>query len=363
MYGSSHSNQQIIQLITGLGLGGAERLVAELALEMDARGRNVCLVALSEDIRILQQYPELTKLTTSLGATKNIFSYVRLFRDLLRRIPNDREIVLHAHMFHALLAATLLKIVRPGIRIIFTSHSYGGFSFYRELFIKLTKRLRHTDIIFAEGQHSRMNARNTQIIPNFAPRITDTQTVAKQRAPGEPFTFAFIGRMVSIKNPLSIIRAFQRLSSPNARLILVGAGPLEDAVKSAIREAGLCDRAAMLGPRNDIQNILSTVDALVLASEWEGLPMVILEAGSRAIPVIAPPVGAIPHLLGKACGYLCTPDELTRVMQCVVSKPDEAKRRGIQLQRKILNKYSIDSATTRHLAIYSQGNQFSQHNI
>jgi glycosyltransferase involved in cell wall biosynthesis len=82
--------------------------------------------------------------------------------------------------------------------------------------------------------------------------------------------------------------------------------------------------------------------------------MVILEAGARGIPVIAPPVGAIPGLLADNCGYICRPAELQQAMLQITQDPTEAAERGNQLRSKINKSYSIEFATIAHLKIYKE---------
>lgn len=355
MKGTIVTGTTIIELITGLGLGGAERLVLELTQELVSRGENIQIISLTSDTRILSQYPKFISPPTILNATQNPFSWIRPLLHLLKVTAKSQKIVIHAHMFHALLAAIAVKIFRPRLQIVFTSHNYGGFSILRKIFVKATRSLRSADIIFDKDQHCEMNATNTFVIPNFAPRIPPSEHIyRKSTKTKKDFVFAFIGRMTEVKNPLAIIVAFQNLSSKHGKLLIVGDGPLEEAAKSYVISNQLAPQVEVLGPRNDVASILEKVDVLVMASKWEGLPMVILEAGSRGITVIAPPVGAIPSLLDDECGYLCQPIDLSKAMSKVIADPEEAALRGRRLQSRIQSYYSVEISSLKHLDIYRQ---------
>jgi glycosyltransferase involved in cell wall biosynthesis len=353
MNATEYKGNLVIELITGLGLGGAERLAVEMSREIEKRDIDIYLISLTKDTRILSQYPSIEKITKVLDMRMNPIYFMRALYELKSLVASHRNVVVHAHMVHALVAAVMLKLLRPSVSIVFTSHSFGGFTLIRKLFIKLTRRFRASDIIFSMNQHVEMNAYDTHVIPNFAPRIVSSET--EQLLAYDctaPIVFAFIGRMVPSKNPIAIVQAFKSLLPTVAQLLMVGDGPLLDDVRDFVVRNGLQSRVEVLGPRNDICDILNGVDVLVMASEWEGLPMIILEAGARGVAVIAPPVGAIPELLSDGCGYICEVLNLELKMQQVCDNLNDAVAVGLRLKEKIEKNYSIDLAVDKHLQIY-----------
>lgn len=349
----SKSQNLVIELITGLGLGGAERVAVELTQELNKQNIDVHLVSLTNDTRILSQYPDIEKITRIFDLRTNPIHLLRMLHELKILSSSYQNVVIHAHMFHALVAAVILKFLIPRISIVFTSHTYAGFTLIRKLFVKLTRRFRMTDIIFAADQHIEMNAADTRVIPNFAPRVVTPQMQRSHNHDQDgPLVFAFIGRMNSIKNPLAIVQSFKELPQDAARLLMVGDGPLLGEVHAYVAQNGMQSRVDVLGPRHDVGAILDEVDVLVMASAWEGLPMVILEAGARGITVIAPPVGAIPLLLADGCGYLCHPHELASKMNFILNNNYESLKKGRRLKSKIHVHYSIDKSVKRHRELY-----------
>lgn len=84
---------------------------------------------------------------------------------------------------------------------------------------------------------------------------------------------------------------------PKLKLIWVGDGPLLSRARQLAKlVAG--DRVLLLGERHDIPDLLDAADMLVHPSRCEGLPLVVLEAMAKSLPVIATPVGGIPEALG-----------------------------------------------------------------
>ena len=157
----------VLQLITGLGVGGAERVVLELAGRLVEHGCPVIVVALDGNCSLLQQYINTDFRVYTLGISKNNpFSILRGMISLIGLMRREEVVVVHAHMFHALLAGLVCRLARPKVKLVFTSHSFAGFSSMRRWLIMKTKALRSVDIVFAKGQHEAMNAADTVVIPN-----------------------------------------------------------------------------------------------------------------------------------------------------------------------------------------------------
>jgi glycosyltransferase involved in cell wall biosynthesis len=92
------------------------------------------------------------------------------------------------------------------------------------------------------------------------------------------------------KNPLLLIDALP--ADPRCHLILAGDGELRDAVQ---RRAG--PRVHPIGVRADIPDLLAAADLFALASDYEGLPVAVIEAMAAGLPVVATAVGGVPELV------------------------------------------------------------------
>jgi glycosyltransferase involved in cell wall biosynthesis len=103
-----------------------------------------------------------------------------------------------------------------------------------------------------------------------------------------PFTLVSIGQLIARKNPLAVLRAFAQADDGDGRLVLIGRGPLRDALLAESEAAGVAGRVELTGlvPRDDVYGLLSRGDVFVSASRGEGLPVAVLEAMACARPVI-----------------------------------------------------------------------------
>jgi glycosyltransferase involved in cell wall biosynthesis len=96
-----------------------------------------------------------------------------------------------------------------------------------------------------------------------------------------------VGSLKAAKNQGLLMRAFSRIESPEARLMLVGVGQEELALRALARELGLEDRVKFAGFRNDPTPFYMTADLFVLTSDREGFGNVIVEALSSGTPVVS----------------------------------------------------------------------------
>jgi len=112
-----------------------------------------------------------------------------------------------------------------------------------------------------------------------------------------------VGRLSQQKAPLDVLHAFARMKQQQfangsvVKLVFVGDGPLLPALKRGIAEHGLQDSVQLIGWSPDVWAIMKASDLLVLASHWEGLPNVILEAQAAGLPVVASDVDGCRELI------------------------------------------------------------------
>jgi glycosyltransferase involved in cell wall biosynthesis len=124
---------------------------------------------------------------------------------------------------------------------------------------------------------------------------------------GQDFLVGAVGRVAPVKNYGLLLEAAAALKQARpdlfarVRWALIGGGPAGEVAELKARAAllGLEDRVLFLGSRLDPERFMAGLDALLMTSLNEGTPMVILEAGACAQPVVATAVGGVPDLLGQ----------------------------------------------------------------
>lgn len=111
-----------------------------------------------------------------------------------------------------------------------------------------------------------------------------------RQQPGQmsDFTVVAISRLVDIKNPFSVVRAFQQSTDQASRLVYIGDGLLRHSLITYTGEVGLGNQIAFTGliPREKVFGYLLNADLFISASRGEGLPVAVLEAMACSCPVL-----------------------------------------------------------------------------
>ncbi len=130
--------------------------------------------------------------------------------------------------------------------------------------------------------------------------------------------FVTVGRLSTEKNHARLIRAFALVhaSEPRTQLLVVGGGPLAGALRDLVEELELTDSVFLTGPQPDPISIMRACDCFVLSSDYEGQPMVLIEAAQLGLPIVS-------TAFGSAAGAL-PGDEML-----IVDRDDEALAAGM----------------------------------
>lgn len=117
--------------------------------------------------------------------------------------------------------------------------------------------------------------------------------------PPEHKTILSVGRLDPQKGVMFLLQAFTALaqSRDDVHLLLVGSGPLQREIQRFAGENELQERVHLAGYRDDVPAVMRACDCLALASLWEGMPNVILEAMAAALPVVSTAVEGTAELL------------------------------------------------------------------
>jgi len=169
-----------------------------------------------------------------------------------------------------------------------------------------------------------------------------------------------VGRLVPVKNQQMLIQAFATFVDrcPDAKLILVGDGPLRNELTQLASSLGITHHVHFLGRRSDVPVVLQAMDLFVLPSISEGMSNTILEAMSCGLPVVATNVGGNPEIIrDNATGRLVQSgnvEELATVLTFLFDHPDQLQEMGRSSRKHIEDNYSIQTMINNYERLYQE---------
>jgi glycosyltransferase involved in cell wall biosynthesis len=162
----------------------------------------------------------------------------------------------------------------------------------------------------------------------------------------------FVGHLIAQKRPdraLDALAAMHRLGE-QAHLVVAGDGPLRNQFELDVVDRGLVGFVHVLGHRNDIPQILAAIDVVILTSDSEGLPGVLIEAQMAGCPVVTVPVGGVRDLVDDGeTGFVVDdldPEMLARRVVDLLRDPQLRKRMGERGRRRAVRFSSARAAGT-----------------
>jgi glycosyltransferase involved in cell wall biosynthesis len=341
----------ILQLVTGLGMGGAEKVVLDLAKYTSKEDFNTFVIAMSKRDELLQDFLNSgidTQLLRKSNSIKDIYSIIKIINQIIK----EKNIqIIHAHMTHSIIVASIVKILNPSLKIVYTSHSFNIGSKIREFLVWSLKPFRDIDIIFSKDILKYFYKSNYKVIPNGIK--IDKYDLSLEK--NQKFTFIAVGRLEIVKNHKFLIEIATVLKDKyDFEIQIVGEGYLKEELEILIQKDAIENHVKLLGLRNDIPKLLNQSHCLIMPSLWEGLPIVILEAGASSLPVLSTPVGSIPSLLNKENSYICELENFVDNVEKVINNYEEAKDKGKKLFKDISKTYSIGEIVKKHEVIYTK---------
>ncbi len=172
----------------------------------------------------------------------------------------------------------------------------------------------------------------------------------------DDIVFSYVAELNSNKNQMLLIHIIERLkdSYPNIKLLLIGNGPLKERYKEYIDENNLNEFIKLLGKRNDINELLSITDIYMASSKREGLPVNIMEAMYKGIPIVATDNRGHREIAMNSKNIFIEKD-ITEMEQKVIDIISNMKnyKELSQEEHNDSKKYSIESVIERMNEIYA----------
>ncbi|OUD14697.1 colanic acid biosynthesis glycosyltransferase WcaL [Thioflexithrix psekupsensis] len=265
----------------------------------------------------------------------------------------------HVHVHFANAAATVALIAARIFPVNYSITVHGPDEFYNTHEFLLTEKIKNATFICCISQFAR-----SQLMAVSSPDHWDKFEISplgvhsahfipfNPREKNAVFTALCVGRLVPVKGQAILIQAVSHLHQmgESIRLYIVGDGPDKDDLKQLVAAQQLTESVFFTGAVNQdkILDYYRQADVFVLASFAEGVPVVLMEAMSMAIPCVTTHITGIPELIGAGQGLLVAPSDsvaLANAIKFLMHNPELAQNMGIAAREKVKQHYELATNT------------------
>lgn len=356
---------KILQLVSSLGIGGAEKFVADLSVELRAQGHEVTILVLdyAKDVskdpdyekNIIEYLNKKQVQVIHVGekARRRPFTILFTLNAVIKKFKPD---VIHSHL---LIWSVYLSTFWRNKKHVFTQHTNTLKSpLIHKIFIKgsIDRYISICDEATDSMRKVIKNENISKVVNGVAlERFSNVERLSK----GKITQFVTVSRLMELKNHSLIIDAANELVSvlkeTNFLINIVGDGPLKQELHSKINQMGLTDYFIFHGVKKDIPAILAKNDTFLLPSKFEGFSIALIEALMAKMSIIASDVGANDEILsfGKY-GTLIEKGNLGALTQAMLKEIKYGNMYDYESQefKEHLNSLSITTSAKNHEKLY-----------
>lgn len=360
---------KILFVITGLGIGGAERQVVDIADYLSDKGHEIKICYLTGTALTLPKSKKIDLIPLQMN--KSVFGFVKAYLRLRKVIHSFNPDVVHGHMFHANIMTRLVRLTTRMPRLVCTAHSTNEGGWRRMLAYRITNKLADFTTNVSEEAVAAFVAKRAVppggmlAVPNgidterFRPSIVSRQALREKNKVDEITKIIIaVGRLNEAKDYPNLLLAFSNVlqTVKCVRLWIIGSGDLKQTLVDKAQNLGIADRVVFFDAQMNVEDWLNASDVFVLSSAWEGFSLVVAEAMACEKVVVATDAGGVKEVMGDA-GFLVPPRDPTALAEALKKAlelgPDETQSLGKRARERVVGLYSLDRAVTRWLEIYN----------
>lgn len=363
---------KIVFIVTGLKKAGAETQVVGLATCLRSRGLDVSVITLAEPEAYADVLSSNGITVRTLSLNRRIPNPFFMFKlvSLLKHFDPD---VIHSHMVHANIVSRIAALFVRKPKLICTAHSIYEGRWLRTLLYRFTDRLCYlTTNVAKAGVDISISTRKVpphkiRYVPNgIEPSLFsfDEETRARKREDlgvSDLFVFLAIGRFEPAKDYRNLLQAFEIVCKSHDAVVLLiaGEGVLREETEALCHDLLLSDKVHFLGLRSDIDELMMASDSYVMSSAWEGMPLVLLEASSSQLAIVATDVGGNRDIvLDDRSGFLVPPKDPAKLaasmLRMLCLSPEARLQMGLVGRSHVVMNYSMSRIADIWQSIYSE---------
>jgi len=375
---------KIAQVITRLDWGGSPDILRLICYNLDPNLYEVTLITgltkypSLKTKKFIEEFKEKIIVIAQLKRNINLFFDLVAFIKLYLLFRNKKFDIVHTHTAKAGILARLAAYLGHKSIIIHTLHCHNFYGYFNPFFsyiIVLIERFMafFTDIITVLTELEKKDLLKFKIAKENKIKVIypglefeEVSYIDKEKTK-KLFNFktdeklvGMVGRLEPVKGAKYFIMAGSELAKENkiVKFLLVGEGSQRKKLESLVKHLGLLERFIFLGWQEEISKIISILDILVLPSLNEAVGLVLLEAQSQGVPIVATRVGGIPEVVKEGqTAILVPPYDISKLVAAIGDLlEDREKYLSFSLQAKkwVKEKFSTQKMIGDFLNLYQE---------
>lgn len=355
---------KIALFVNDLQMGGAERLVKDLSMELNNSGINPIIIVGNNKGGLRTNFEDAQIPVHSLHveiSSAGIPESIRKLSSILSDIEPD---LVHSHLPFSHVVSRFACALQS-IRHVSTYHNVRGHkTLPKRLAERSTRPLSDRTICVSDGvRRSYPGSTNMDVIYNaidvarFNKRVSAcSRPTLPTEAEAASKVFLNVARCVEQKRQKDLIRAISHMNSDDVHLVIVGDGPRREELEKLVNNKGIGERVSIMGYVEDIEPYYKIADVFISASSNEGLPTTHIEAMAARLPIISTQIPGVTEIVEHGeNGLLCSvkaPEELADAMELI--QADKARSLGEKGFNIAKSKFSLDEIASQHYRLYRE---------
>ena len=344
----------LLIILPGLGMGGAEHMVYELIKNLDHNlyaTKVLCYGGKKNTPLEKQMETECKVIYGDVRGTISLLDFFKVFK-IMNSVNPD---IIHAHMGGVTFAVPWSWIKKKPL--VITVHTKPEKAFRKKNEWMIRHSLKRVKLVAVSEDNKKRLQRYYSVDDSICECINNGIDINRfTRKEHSAFSYINVARQDENKNQKSILDSFAKVHAefPNTKLFLIGDGPLHNSLCQDVKRMKLEDAVCIPGLTDTPEQYYSVSDVYVQSSHREAMPLSVLEAMAAGLPVISTDVGGLRDVV-KDNGIIVednNPDALYRAMRQLIKSPDCERNRMGNASKEIVLNYSSPKMAKQYSNMY-----------
>jgi len=363
---------KIVYILPFIANGGAERVLFDLLKNINKEEFVVKLLCMEESKdEFLVWEKELKQAGIGIhvvgkrnnGMFRKLGKIVQTIK-MVRYLRQEKPDIVQTQLFMADIFGRIAAVLSGVKNVITVEHSLETeISFLKQILLRITSRFAQKIVAVSVATKNHLDSfhriARKRIVVIYNGVDIKKFLYKREEGDGREIVIGAMGRLVKQKGYDFLLEALLGVKGDWECVVAGSRGADEDLreeLEEKVKNNFLEDRVKFVGFQEDSKRFFKDIDIFVMPSRWEAMPIVLLEAGLAALPIVATQVGGVDEVIeNEVNGKLLQVGDVGRLRECIqnlVNEKNERKKFGESLQKKIVENFGLEKMVKKYEALY-----------